>query len=450
MASLRRRCVPRHSVFRSGCSLSVTTREGFCLSLGAHRDTTKGTQTDMANSGSTRKPGTGNRRPPGTGNRSAQTRRSGAPATTGSSSVGATSGTSSVNVDDKLSAEERARERLNQPRSGGAKKGPQGAPVRGKRPPPKRAKQRSTTATAGIFGGAFVVLAVAVILVIASLGTGKAAPVGSAIAFAPAPASITSALANVTPQQLAAAGLSPSASSIASVFAATPGQKSITDSGKPVLVYMGAEYCPYCAAARWPLTIALLRFGKFTGLGTVGSSASDVYANTHTFSYWHATYSSSWLVFQSTEFESNVCTAALVSGNCSSGYKQLQAASKANSTLFGTYDTEKYFPQDAQGGATSGWIPFLDWGGKFVESGGLYNPGLINPGSGSSGTSAPWHPLSWQKVIDTFKVPTAGPGQAILSAANVYTAAICEMTGNNPGSVCSTSIIKTAEGDLPK
>ena len=35
---------------------------------------------------------------------------------------------------------------------------------------------------------------------------------------------------------------------------------------KPIVVYIGADYCPNCAFMRWPLTVALLRFGNYSGL----------------------------------------------------------------------------------------------------------------------------------------------------------------------------------------
>ena len=40
----------------------------------------------------------------------------------------------------------------------------------------------------------------------------------------------------------------------------------------PEILYMGAEYCPYCAAQRWATIVALSRFGTWSGLGdlTVG------------------------------------------------------------------------------------------------------------------------------------------------------------------------------------
>src|SRR5699024_3771651 len=49
---------------------------------------------------------------------------------------------------------------------------------------------------------------------------------------------------------------------------------------KPVVLYMGAEFCPFCASLRWPLVLALLRFGDFEGLRYMRSSGTDVHPNT--------------------------------------------------------------------------------------------------------------------------------------------------------------------------
>ena len=50
------------------------------------------------------------------------------------------------------------------------------------------------------------------------------------------------------------------------------GGTPLTANGKPEMLYMGAEYCPYCAAERWSMIVALSRFGTFSGLSTVHSS----------------------------------------------------------------------------------------------------------------------------------------------------------------------------------
>ena len=71
--------------------------------------------------------------------------------------------------------------------------------------------------------------------------------------------------------------------------------------GKPLIFYFGAEFCPYCAAERWPLIVALSRFGTFTGLSTTTSSSSDAYPNTPTFTFRAASYTSDYVSFQAVE-----------------------------------------------------------------------------------------------------------------------------------------------------
>ena len=44
------------------------------------------------------------------------------------------------------------------------------------------------------------------------------------------------------------------------------GGTPLTQDGKPKVLYIGAEYCPYCAAQRWALAVALSRFGTFDKL----------------------------------------------------------------------------------------------------------------------------------------------------------------------------------------
>ena len=60
----------------------------------------------------------------------------------------------------------------------------------------------------------------------------------------------------------------------------------LTSGGKPQVVYVGAEYCPYCAAERWAMTIALSRFGTFSGLHFIHSAPSpEIYPNTPTLTF---------------------------------------------------------------------------------------------------------------------------------------------------------------------
>ncbi len=387
----------------------------------------------MANSGSGRKTSSGQRRPPGTGNRSATTRRSGAPAAT--RPVRAPQ--SDETVTDVASADERARERLGQRATSGKR-----PPARGGRPPARgssrgrRPPTRSTGKTAGIFGGAFVAIAVVIIVLISVLGSSSPSKAGQPKKWAPAPASLTSALASIPVSQLTAAGTAPTYVTT-SPFTATPKAAPITQDNKPVLVYLGAEYCPYCAASRWPLIIALDRFGTFTGLGTTASSPYDIWPNTNTFSFWKAKYTSPYLVFQPTEATSNVCADLSGSTCVNADYKTLQPLTALDKQLLTKYES----------GQLS--IPFLAWGGKFTSAGALYSPTLINLGGTQSAPGG--DPLTFQEVLNNLHItPLTQAGQAILGTANIYTGAICDMTGGKPGSVCDTSVVKAAQAELKK
>ncbi len=74
------------------------------------------------------------------------------------------------------------------------------------------------------------------------------------------------------------------------------GQPPLTLDGKtPAMLYYGAEYCPYCAAERWAMTAALSRFGTWSDLKITASSHTDIDAETHTFSFYGATFTSPYI-----------------------------------------------------------------------------------------------------------------------------------------------------------
>ena len=75
--------------------------------------------------------------------------------------------------------------------------------------------------------------------------------------------------------------------------------------GKPLITYIGAEYCPYCAAERWSLAVALSRFGTFSNLSGTHSSDSDVYPDTQTLSFYGSSYTSPYVDFQPVEEATN-------------------------------------------------------------------------------------------------------------------------------------------------
>ena len=81
---------------------------------------------------------------------------------------------------------------------------------------------------------------------------------------------------------------------------------ALTKDGKPRVLYVGAEYCPYCATERWPLVVALSRFGTWNNLSASFSApAPEVNPNTATVSFHGATYSSQYVSFTGYETSTN-------------------------------------------------------------------------------------------------------------------------------------------------
>jgi thiol-disulfide isomerase/thioredoxin len=182
--------------------------------------------------------------------------------------------------------------------------------------------------------------------------------------------------------------------------------------GKPEVLYMGAEYCPYCAAERWAMIVALSRFGTFSGIKPMTSSATDVYANTPTFTFYGSTYTSQYIDFVPVEETTN----KQVNGS----YPILQQPTAEEQNLANTYDAPPY-------ASTQGGIPFVYFDGRYMLSGATYAPSTIDG-------------MSWKSITEAVQDPSTKQAQAILGSANMITAAICKVTGNQPASACTPTI----------
>ena len=189
--------------------------------------------------------------------------------------------------------------------------------------------------------------------------------------------------------------------------------------GKPILVFVGEEGCPYCAETRWGLVMALMRFGNFTNLSYMSSYLDGT--DFPTFTFYGSTYSSPYLVFQSFELYDRV-------GN------PLQTLPSNYSQPFSQYGGDAF--------------PFLDFGGK------AYVEGAILPAipSGYSDSLTYLEALfgseNWTQVFQGISSNNA-LGSIMKADTNVITAAICNMTGNSPASVCSQGPIVSLEGYAP-
>lgn len=198
---------------------------------------------------------------------------------------------------------------------------------------------------------------------------------------------------------------------------ALTGQPALTAAdGKPRVLYVGAEYCPYCAAERWPMVVALSRFGTFSGLAQTASSSTDVFPSTATLSFHGASYSSSYLSFTGVETEDRQG-------------KALDTLTAADQKTFGTYDYPPYVA------GSNGAIPFVDLGGKYVVSGASYDPQVL-------------HGLTHAQIASDLADPTSAVAKSVDGTANVITAALCNLTGGQPAAVCTSSGVTAATSKL--
>ena len=124
------------------------------------------------------------------------------------------------------------------------------------------------------------------------------------------------------------------------------------------MFFDGAEYCPYCAANRWGMIVALSRFGTFTGLKTIHSSSTDTPPNVPTWTFYGSTYTSKYITFTSVEETTNVIDPA------TNYYGTLQTPTAAEQALLTKYDP-------ARSGGSGSPIPFVDFGGKYAQGGDL-------------------------------------------------------------------------------
>lgn len=226
----------------------------------------------------------------------------------------------------------------------------------------------------------------------------------------PVPAALMKKLAKASKDGLS---LAPQANQ--SLYLKTINGPRVNKGNKVGVLYIGADFCPYCAGQRWALVLALMRFGHFKGLQYMASSPDDVYANTPTFSFQNAVYTSRYINFVPVETADR-------NGN------KLQSLSKPQNQIFSTFDAPPHMPQ-------YGGIPFVYLDGQYVVTRPMVRPSMLTN-------------MDWTQAAEKLGNEESSLFQASMPQINALTAALCRLDGGNPDDVCSAPGVTGANAML--
>jgi Domain of unknown function (DUF929) len=274
----------------------------------------------------------------------------------------------------------------------------------------RKAERRNRMLITG--GSTLVVLVIVLAFIVIKLTQGSTASSGStSTAGSLLPATVASQVTGVPPTALDTVGKGAVPASTSAPFSPGSGP-ALTSGGKPEMLYIGAEFCPYCAAMRWSMAVALSRFGTLTPLHGIHSSPTDSFPNTATLTFYKSGYTSKYLNFTPVENETI-------------SHTLLQSPTAAQNAIWAKYEPDP---------STRGY-PFIDFGNKLVMKGPIYDPAVL---AGKS----------WSQIAAALKDPTSPIAQSVDGAANYVTGAICRMTNNQPSSVCSTPAVTAVQSGL--
>jgi hypothetical protein len=254
---------------------------------------------------------------------------------------------------------------------------------------------------------ALVVVAAVVMIIAGSGGKDEAKPSSTpSSAGSPAGSSAVETITTIPASAYDQAGVD---AVDPSLFVALPaGEPPLEQGGKPEVLYIGAEFCPFCAGERWAVVAALSRFGEFTGLQESQSSTEDVYPGTKTVTFHGSDYTSDYVAFTAVETQT-------------SEGAPLDTPTAEQEAIIGKYDAPPYV--DAQ---SAGAIPFLDIANAYVVVGSTV------PVDELQGMSA-------DEIATAAADPKNHVGTTVLGSANMISAIICSETGGQPAEVCTSS-----------
>jgi hypothetical protein len=251
------------------------------------------------------------------------------------------------------------------------------------------------------------VVAVVVVIIAVTLGV--------VIANRPKPAAPAATGADAALAKLTSLPLSTLDSAVAPTPQQAPqpleGSTPLTQDGKPKVLYVGAEYCPFCAMERWALIGALSKFGTLSGLTPTTSSSTDVHPDTPTWSFAKAKFDSDVLAFEAVETQDREG-------------QPLQTLDGENLAVF-----TKFNP--------GGGIPWVNYGGTHATNGATVDANALDG-------------KTYDQIIAGIQDPTSEIGKTMDPAINMITAQLCQLTKGQPSNVCTSQGVMSASVLLKK
>jgi Domain of unknown function (DUF929) len=237
--------------------------------------------------------------------------------------------------------------------------------------------------------------------------------------FSPASSSLISTLTSVPASVYDAVGVSSPDNPVQALQPAGSGSSPMWMAAaaggapQPVVFFYGAEFAPYAAVQRWPMILALSRFGTFNELGVMQSSGTTAFADLSTFTFWKVSYTSKYLILESVERYSSL--------NPTGGrYLGLQRPNARQASAIASY------------GAGANTFALTDVANRFVLNGASFAPGVLAG-------------LTQSQIAGNLGTPASPLTQAVVSAANEITASICAVDGDRPDAVCESKGVLAAD-----
>jgi Domain of unknown function (DUF929) len=271
--------------------------------------------------------------------------------------------------------------------------------------------------------GVSLVVVIVAVLVIVKITGGSGPSSSSHRAVFPASPSLVQEISTVPAPVFDTVGVGIPSQLMGNPPIVISGQPPLTLNGSaPSIMYYGAEYCPYCAAQRWSIAVALARFGTWSGLDTTASGLND--GDYSTLSFRSAKLTSQYINFVPIEACTNVVNPNVV--GCS-GYSHLQSPNRAEQAVLDKYASSTFVPGNVQGVS----FPYIDVDNRVLYSGSTYQPSVLTG-------------LTQAEIAGRLTDPTNLVTQAIIGTANYVAASVCASTRGAPAIVCTSPGVESA------